>query len=121
MYILNDYSLIVTKDTEDRPDFSSERSDPSGTALARTSSKNNKPQLSKIKSLGERQIGRGSQKGRLTPRRRPTDCRSNVTLTLTVYVSRDCEDISSHGSGARQLPAFNDVRTSCYQLPDNDW
>jgi hypothetical protein len=35
MYILADYRLIVTKD---RPDLSSERADPSGTALARTHS-----------------------------------------------------------------------------------
>jgi hypothetical protein len=35
MYILTDCGLILTKD---RPDLSSERVDPSGTALARTSS-----------------------------------------------------------------------------------
>jgi hypothetical protein len=35
MYILTDYRLILTKD---RPGLSSERADPSGTALARTSS-----------------------------------------------------------------------------------
>jgi hypothetical protein len=35
MYILTDYRLILTKD---RPDLSSESPDPSGTALARTSS-----------------------------------------------------------------------------------
>jgi hypothetical protein len=34
MYILTDYRLILTKD---RPNLSSERADPSGTALARTS------------------------------------------------------------------------------------
>jgi hypothetical protein len=34
MYILIDYGLILTKD---RPDLSSERADPSGTALAKTS------------------------------------------------------------------------------------
>jgi hypothetical protein len=38
MYILTDYRLILTTETKDRPDFSSERADPSGTALARTSS-----------------------------------------------------------------------------------
>jgi hypothetical protein len=38
MYILTDYRLILTKDTKDRPDLSSERGDPSGTALARPSS-----------------------------------------------------------------------------------
>jgi hypothetical protein len=38
MYILTDYRLILTKDTKDRPDLSSERADPSGTALARASS-----------------------------------------------------------------------------------
>jgi hypothetical protein len=69
-YILADYSLILTKDI---PDLSSERAVPSGTALARTSSRpvlssdralqNNKPQLSKRKSQGERKIGRGSQMG----------------------------------------------------------
>jgi hypothetical protein len=35
MYILTDYRLILTKD---RPDLSSERADPSVTALAKTSS-----------------------------------------------------------------------------------
>jgi hypothetical protein len=35
MYILTDYRLIMTKD---RPDLSSERADPGGTALERTSS-----------------------------------------------------------------------------------
>jgi hypothetical protein len=35
MYIMTDYRLILTKD---RPDLSSERADPSVTALARTSS-----------------------------------------------------------------------------------
>jgi hypothetical protein len=35
MYILTDYILILTKD---RPDLSSERADPTGTALASTSS-----------------------------------------------------------------------------------
>jgi dipeptidyl aminopeptidase/acylaminoacyl peptidase len=35
MYIRTDYRLILTKD---RPDLSSERADPSGTVLARTSS-----------------------------------------------------------------------------------
>jgi hypothetical protein len=34
-FILTDYRLILTKDTKD---LSSERADPSGTALARTSS-----------------------------------------------------------------------------------
>jgi hypothetical protein len=38
MYILTDYRLILTKDTKDKPDLSSESADPSGTALARTSS-----------------------------------------------------------------------------------
>jgi hypothetical protein len=36
-YILTDYRLILTKDTKDKTDLSSERADPSGTALARTS------------------------------------------------------------------------------------
>jgi hypothetical protein len=35
MFILTDYRLVLTKD---RPDLSSERADPSGTALARFSS-----------------------------------------------------------------------------------
>jgi hypothetical protein len=38
MYILNDYRLILTKDTKDKPDLSSEKADTSGTALAKTSS-----------------------------------------------------------------------------------
>jgi hypothetical protein len=38
MYILTDCRLILTKDTKDRPDLSSERADTSGTALARISS-----------------------------------------------------------------------------------
>jgi hypothetical protein len=38
MYILTDYRPIMTKDTEDRPDLSSEIADPSVSALARTSS-----------------------------------------------------------------------------------
>jgi hypothetical protein len=57
MYILAECRLIMTKDTKDRLDLSSERADPSGTALARISSnsksQNNKPQLSKRKSQGE--------------------------------------------------------------------
>jgi hypothetical protein len=40
MYILTDYRLILTKDTKDRLDLSSERADISGTELARTSSNN---------------------------------------------------------------------------------
>jgi hypothetical protein len=40
MYILTHYGLILTKD---RPDLSSERSDPNGSALARTSSIMNYP------------------------------------------------------------------------------
>jgi hypothetical protein len=40
MYILTDYRLLLTKDTKHRLDLSSERADPSGTALARTSSNN---------------------------------------------------------------------------------
>jgi hypothetical protein len=38
MYILTDYRLILTEDTKDRRDLSSERADPSGTAVVRTSS-----------------------------------------------------------------------------------
>jgi hypothetical protein len=37
MYILTDYRLILTKETKDKPDLSSERADSNGTALARTS------------------------------------------------------------------------------------
>jgi hypothetical protein len=37
MYIMTDYRLILTKDTKDKPNLSSERADPNGTALARTS------------------------------------------------------------------------------------
>jgi hypothetical protein len=37
-YILIDYRLILTKDTKDKLDLSSEIADPSVTALARTSS-----------------------------------------------------------------------------------
>jgi hypothetical protein len=67
--------IKLQEQLEDRPDFSSGRADRSGTALARTNSnsnyrpvlsseralQNNKPQLSKRKSQGERKIGRGSQ------------------------------------------------------------
>jgi hypothetical protein len=79
MHILADYTrrLILTKDTKDRPDLSSERANSSGTALARTAAtvyyrpvlssegalQNNKLQLSKRKSQRERKIGRGSQMG----------------------------------------------------------
>jgi hypothetical protein len=38
MYILTDYRLILTKVTKDKPNLSSGRAEPSGTALARTSS-----------------------------------------------------------------------------------
>jgi hypothetical protein len=38
MQILTDYRLIVAKDIKDRPDLLSEGADPSGTALAKTSS-----------------------------------------------------------------------------------
>jgi hypothetical protein len=38
MYILTNSRLILTRDTKDRPDLSSERVDSSGTALRRTSS-----------------------------------------------------------------------------------
>jgi hypothetical protein len=74
MYILTDYILILTKD---KPDLSSERAEPSGTALARPAAtvnyrpvlssrralQNNKPQLSKRISQGERKIDHGSQMG----------------------------------------------------------
>jgi hypothetical protein len=77
MYILTDYRLILTRDTKDRPDLSSERADSSGTALVRPAAtvnyrpvlsseralQNNKPQLSKRKSQEERKIGRWSQMG----------------------------------------------------------
>jgi hypothetical protein len=38
MYILTDYRLILTKDTKDKPDLSSDKADPIGTGLVRTSS-----------------------------------------------------------------------------------
>jgi hypothetical protein len=44
MYILTDYRLILIKDTKDKPDFSSERVDPSETVLVKTSS-NSKLQI----------------------------------------------------------------------------
>jgi hypothetical protein len=44
MYILTDYIFMLTQDTKDRPDLSSEKADPSGTVLARTSS-NSKLQI----------------------------------------------------------------------------
>jgi hypothetical protein len=47
MYILTDYRLILPNATKDRPNLSSERADPSGTALARTSS-NSKLQTSPL-------------------------------------------------------------------------
>jgi hypothetical protein len=76
-HYLTDYRLILTKDTKDKPDLSSERADISETALTRTNSnsklqtrplvrralQNNKPQQSKRKSQGEREIGHGSQMG----------------------------------------------------------
>jgi hypothetical protein len=77
MYILTKYRLILTKDTKDKPNLSWGRAGRSGTALARTrrtvnyrpvlsserALQNNKPQLSKRKSQGERKIGHGSQMG----------------------------------------------------------
>jgi hypothetical protein len=89
MYILTDYRLILTKDTKDIPDLLSERADPSGTALARTSSNSklqtrplvregatkNKPQLSKENRSRV-------PDGRLTPRQTGRQIVSrNVTLT----------------------------------------
>jgi hypothetical protein len=44
MYILTDYKLVLTKDTKDKPDLSSEKADPNGIALARTRS-NSKLQI----------------------------------------------------------------------------
>jgi hypothetical protein len=97
MYILTDYRLIRTKDTKDRPDLSSERTDPSGTVLARPAAtvnyrlvlsseralQNNKPQLSKRKSQGERKNWSWVPDGRLTPRRTGrVIVGRNVTLTL---------------------------------------
>jgi hypothetical protein len=77
MYIITDYRLILTKDTKTDP-TSRQR----GQTLARLrwrgpaatvnyrlvlsserALQNNKPQLSKRKSQGERKIGRGSQMG----------------------------------------------------------
>jgi hypothetical protein len=54
MYIATDYRLILTKDTKDKPDLSSESADTSVTALARTS---------RDSLVRERKIGRGSQMG----------------------------------------------------------
>jgi hypothetical protein len=49
MYITTDYRLILTKD---RPDLSSERADPSVTALARTvATVNYRPALSSERAL----------------------------------------------------------------------
>jgi hypothetical protein len=49
MYIMTDYRLILTKD---RTDLSSERADPSGTALARPAATvNYRPVLSSEKAL----------------------------------------------------------------------
>jgi hypothetical protein len=59
MYILTEYRPILTKDTKDQPNLSSERADLSLSALQNWSL---------------------VPDGRLTPRR--TECRRNVTLTL---------------------------------------
>jgi hypothetical protein len=49
MYIMTDYRLILAKD---RPDLSSERPDPSVTALARTAATgNHRPVLSSERAL----------------------------------------------------------------------
>jgi hypothetical protein len=61
MYLLTDYILILTKDTKDRPDLSSDRADPRGTALAMAISnsklqnklQNNKPQLRVFKRTSQ--------------------------------------------------------------------
>jgi hypothetical protein len=85
-----DYRLMLTKGTKDRPDLSLERADPSGTALARTSSnsklqtrplvtdgvQNNKPQLSKRKSQGEKKLVAVPRWAPETKTDWPTDCRS---------------------------------------------
>jgi hypothetical protein len=79
MYILTDYRLIRTKD---RPDLSSERADPSGTALARPAATvNYRPVLSSERALQNnnrkclKKVSRRKKNwsrvpdGRLTPRR----------------------------------------------------
>jgi hypothetical protein len=81
MYILTDYRLILTKDTKDRPNLSSERADTSGIALARTSSNNKlqthplvredgtKYQTATTKSSRRTKNWSRVPDGRLTPRR----------------------------------------------------
>jgi hypothetical protein len=90
MYILTDYRLILTNDTKTNPTSRQrERTlaglrwrGPAATLNYRPvlsserALQNNKPQLSKRKSQGERKIGRGY----LTPR---LIIGLNVTLTLT--------------------------------------
>jgi hypothetical protein len=77
MCILTDYRLILTKNTKDKPDLSSERADPNGTALARPAAtvnyrpvfsseralQNHTLQLSNRKSQVDKKIGRGSKMG----------------------------------------------------------
>jgi hypothetical protein len=48
MYILTDHRLILTKD---KPDLSSERADPSDTALATAATVNYRPVLSSERAL----------------------------------------------------------------------
>jgi hypothetical protein len=85
MYILTDYRLILTKDTKDKPDPSSEKADPSGmhwrgpaatvnyrpVLLSERALQNNKPQLSTRKSQRERKNWAPDTKMDW-----PTDCRS---------------------------------------------
>jgi hypothetical protein len=51
-YILTDYRLILTEDTKDKLDLSSEKADPSGTVLARPAvTVNYRPVLSSERAL----------------------------------------------------------------------
>jgi hypothetical protein len=87
MYILTDYRLILTKD---RPYFSSDKADPSGTALARTSNNNKlqarplvresdkitNPQLSKENLKEKEKLVAGLRWAPDTKTDWPTDCQS---------------------------------------------
>jgi hypothetical protein len=80
MYILTDYRLILTKD---RPDLSSEKVDPNGTALARLSplvregaTKITNPQLSKENFKEIEKLVAGPRWAPHTKTGWPTDCRS---------------------------------------------
>jgi hypothetical protein len=90
MYILTDYRLILTKDTKDKPDLSSERADSSGTALVRTAAavnyrpvlsseralQNNKPQLPKEHLKEKEKLVAGPKWALDTKADWPTVCRT---------------------------------------------